>query len=37
MLIVLIPRTDMESDGNLLDDWRNEQGGAGLQYGEGWK
>ncbi len=26
-----------ESDGNLLDDWRNEQGGAGLQYGEGWK
>ena len=25
-----------EEGGNLLDDWANQNGGAGLQYGEGW-
>ena len=26
-----------DEDGNLLEDWQNNEGGAGLQYGEGWK
>ena len=25
-----------DEDGNLLEDWQNNEGGAGLQYGEGW-
>lgn len=25
-----------DGDGNLLEDWQNNEGGAGLQYGEGW-
>ena len=25
-----------DEDGNLLEDWHNNEGGAGLQYGEGW-
>ena len=25
-----------DKDGNLLEDWQNNEGGAGLQYGEGW-
>ena len=25
-----------DDDGNLLEDWQNNEGGAGLQYGEGW-
>lgn len=25
-----------DENGNLLEDWQNNEGGAGLQYGEGW-
>ena len=27
---------DGSQDDNLLEDWQNNEGGAGLQYGEGW-
>ena len=27
---------ESEEGRNLLDDWANQNGGAGLQYGEGW-
>ena len=26
----------MDESGNLVEDWQNNEGGAGLQYGEGW-
>ena len=26
----------IDDSGNLLEDWQNNEGGAGLQYGEGW-